>query len=203
MDGNSTLFGTLAGKTRGIIHQFTVDLPEKDGSGGDQPKLHFSGLHNEKRHSHVCTVAELAVQHFVTSDNVNIAGVVLAVSADFQTELSQSNMFNPRLRTKIITVVEVSCGGEDGFNQAIELAAEALSNFKFVREKKLIQEYFDDINKGSGKYCFGIDDTLKALQLGAVETLIVWEDLDIQRHVLRNAAGGRYYYCIPEEDPHS
>jgi peptide chain release factor subunit 1 len=70
------------------------------------------------------------------------------------------------------------------------LAAESLANVKFVQEKKLIQKYFDEISQDSGKYCFGIADTLKALELGAVETLIVWENLDITRFILRNAAGG-------------
>lgn len=74
--------------------------------------------------------------------------------------------------------------------QAIDLASESLANVKFVQEKKLIQKYFDEISQDSGKYCFGIVDTLKALELGAVETLIVWENLDITRFILRNAAGG-------------
>jgi len=115
--------------------------------------------------------------------------LVLAGSADFKTELSQSDMFDPRLAGKVIKVVDVSYGGENGFNQAIELAAESLANVKFVQEKKLIQKYFDEISQDSGKYCFGIVDTLKALELGAVETLIVWENLDITRFILRNAAG--------------
>ena len=59
-----------------------------------------------------------------------------------------------------------------------------------MQEKKLIQKYFDEISQDTGKYCFGIEDTLKALELGAVETLIVWENLDITRYALRNAAGG-------------
>ena len=61
-----------------------------------------------------------------------------------------------------------------------------------MQEKKLIQKYFDEISQDTGRYCFGIDDTLKALELGAVETLIVWENLDITRYTLRNAAGGTY-----------
>jgi peptide chain release factor subunit 1 len=73
--------------------------------------------------------------------------------------------------------------------QAIELAAESLANVKFVQEKKLIQKYFDEISQDTGRYCFGIEDTLKALDLGAVETLIVWENLDVTRYTLRNAAG--------------
>ena len=55
---------------------------------------------------------------------------------------------------------------------------------KFIQEKKLIGKYFDEISQDTGKYCFGVDDTLKALEMGAVETLICWENLDIQvRHV--------------------
>ncbi|KAI4519440.1 peptide chain release factor eRF1/aRF1 [Schizophyllum commune] len=188
MDGNGTLFGTLAGNTREVIHKFTVDLPKKHGRGG-QSALRFSRLRDEKRHNYVRKVAELAVQHFITNDKVNVQGLVLAGSADFKTELSQSDMFDPRLAAKVIKVVDVSYGGENGFNQAIELAAESLANVKFVQEKKLIQRYFDEISQDTGKYCFGVDDTLKALELGAVETLIVWENLDITRYVLRNAAG--------------
>ncbi|EIM90258.1 peptide chain release factor eRF/aRF subunit 1 [Stereum hirsutum FP-91666 SS1] len=187
MDGNGTLFGTLAGNTREVIHKFTVDLPKKHGRGG-QSALRFSRLRDEKRHNYVRKVAEHAVQHFITNDKVNCTGLVLAGSADFKTELSQSDMFDPRLAAKVIKVVDVSYGGENGFNQAIELAAESLANVKFVQEKKLIQKYFDEISLDSGKYCFGVDDTLKALELGAVETLIVWENLDITRYTLRNAA---------------
>ena len=40
-------------------------------------------------------VAEVAVTLFITNDKPNIAGLVLAGSADFKTELSQSDMFDP------------------------------------------------------------------------------------------------------------
>ena len=140
----------------------------------------------EKRHNYVRKVAEVATTLFITNDKPNIAGLILAGSADFKTELSQSDMFDPRLQAKIIKLVDVSYGGENGFNQAIELAAESLQNVKFIQEKKLIGRYFDEISQDTGKYCFGVEDTLKALELGSVETLICWENLDIQRYVLKN-----------------
>lgn len=84
----------------------------------------------------------------------------------------------------------MSYGGENGFNQAIELAAESLANVKFMQEKKLIGKYFDQISQDTGKFCFGIEDTLKALEMGAVETLICWENLDIQRYSLKNHSSG-------------
>ncbi|KAI9096186.1 peptide chain release factor eRF/aRF subunit 1 [Phlyctochytrium arcticum] len=189
MDGHGTLFGTLAGNTREIIHKLQVDLPKKHGRGG-QSALRFARLRDEKRHNYVRKVAELAVQFFITADKVNVAGLVLAGSADFKTDLSVSDLLDPRLATKIIKLVDVSYGGENGFNQAIELSGEILANVKFIQEKKLIQKYFDEISQDTGKYCFGIDDTLKALDLGAVETLIVWEDLEVVRYVLKNPGNG-------------
>lgn len=189
MDGHGSLFGTLAGNTREIIHKVQVDLPKKHGRGG-QSALRFARLREEKRHNYVRKVAELAVQFFITNDKVNVAGLVLAGSADFKTDLSQSDLLDQRLQAKIIKVVDVSYGGENGFNQAIELCGEVLQNVKFIQEKKLIQRYFDEISQDTGKYCFGIDDTLKALDLGAVETLIVWEDLDMTRYVLKNPSTG-------------
>ncbi|KAJ2939886.1 hypothetical protein O0L34_g6586 [Tuta absoluta] len=201
MDGNGALFGTLQGNTREVLHKFTVDLPKKHGRGG-QSALRFARLRMEKRHNYVRKVAEVATQLFISADRPNVAGLILAGSADFKTELSQSDMFDPRLQAKIIKLVDVSYGGENGFNQAIELAAESLQNVKFIQEKKLIGRYFDEISQDTGKYCFGVDDTLRALELGAVETLICWENLDIQRYVLKLHATGQetVLHLTPEQE---
>lgn len=64
------------------------------GRGG-QSALRFARLRMEKRHNYVRKVAEVAVQLFITNDKPNISGLVLAGSADFKTELSQSDMFDP------------------------------------------------------------------------------------------------------------
>eukprot|EP00730_Choanoeca_flexa_P007490 TRINITY_DN12341_c0_g1_i1.p1 TRINITY_DN12341_c0_g1~~TRINITY_DN12341_c0_g1_i1.p1 ORF type:complete len:435 (+),score=133.50 TRINITY_DN12341_c0_g1_i1:208-1512(+) len=184
MDGNGSLFGTLSGNTRDVLHKFTVDLPKKHGRGG-QSAVRFARLRMEKRHNYVRKVAEEAVRLFISNDKVNVSGLILAGSADFKTELSQSDMFDGRLQAKIIKIVDVSYGGENGFNQAIELAAESLSNVKFIAEKKLIASYFDEISQDTGKYCFGVSDTMKALEMGAVETLMLWENLDVNRFELK------------------
>lgn len=188
MDGNGALFGTLSGNTRDVVHKFSVDLPKKHGRGG-QSALRFARLREEKRHNYVRKVAELAVQNYITNDKVNVAGLILAGSADFKNDLNQSDMFDNRLQSKVIKVVDVSYGGENGFNQAIELASETLSNVKFIQEKKLIGKYFEEISQDSGRVCYGIEDTLKALELGAAETLIVYENLDITRWVLKSSDG--------------
>tara|TARA_R110002050_G_scaffold203629_1_gene338870 strand:+ start:694 stop:2004 length:1311 start_codon:yes stop_codon:yes gene_type:complete len=189
MDGNGALFGSLSGNTRAVLHKFTVDLPKKHGRGG-QSALRFARLRLEKRHNYVRKVAELATQFFISNDKPNISGLILAGSADFKNELSGSDMFDQRLQPIILKTVDVSYGGENGFNQAIELSAECLSNVKFIREKKLISSFFDEIAQDSGKYVYGITETLEALEMGAVQILIVWEDLDADRYLLRNTETG-------------
>jgi len=188
MDGNGTLYGTVQGSNREILHKFNVDLPKKHGRGG-QSALRFARLRLEKRHNYVRKVAEFATQLFVTNgQKPNVQGLVLAGSADFKSELMRSDLFDQRLQKIVLKMVDVSYGGENGFNQAIELSADTLGAVKLLKEKKLLQKYMDEISQDTGKYCFMVDDTLKALEIGAVEDLIIWENLDSDRIVLRNSS---------------
>ena len=194
-------FGTLCGNTREVLHKFSVDLPKKHGRGG-QSALRFARLRLEKRHNYVRKVAETAVQMFISGGTTcNVTGIILAGSAEFKQQLNTSDLFDQRLKKKVIKMVDVSYGGENGFNQAIELSAEALSEVKFVQEQKLITKYFNEISLDTGKYCFGIKDTFAALDLGAVEILMVWENLDMSRYELKNGQTGEtsIIYLKPED----
>jgi peptide chain release factor subunit 1 len=188
MDGNGALFGTLCGNTREVLHKFSVELPKKHGRGG-QSALRFARLRLEKRHNYVRKVAETAVQMFITDNKCNCTGLILAGSAQFKTDLLRSDLFDLRLKAATVKTVDVSYGGINGFNQAIELCAETLRNVKFLQEKKLISKYFDQISQDTGKYCFGVEDTIRALEMGAVETLMCWENLDLVRYELKDGEG--------------
>merc|ERR1712032_642952 len=111
-------------------------------------------------------------------------------------------MGDTRLAQKIVKILDVSYGGENGFNQAIELAAETLSNVKFVQEKKLVAKFFEEIAQDSGKFCYGVKDTLYALDSVAVEILVVWENLEVNRVVVKNAETGEesVLHLTPEEE---
>jgi peptide chain release factor subunit 1 len=89
----------------------------------------------------------MATLMFITNDRPNVAGLILAGSADFKTVLSESDHFDPRLQAVVLGVVDVSYGGENGFNQAIELSSDILSNVKFVQEKRLIGKFFEEISQ--------------------------------------------------------
>merc|ERR1719181_602843 len=83
-------------------------------------------------------------------------------------------------------MVDIAYGGENGFSQAIQLSADILQDVKFVKEKKLITKYFDEVAQDTGKICFGVDDTIRALDAGAVSMLIVHDQIAVNRYELRN-----------------
>ncbi len=47
-------------------------------------------------------VCEVATQVFITQDKPNVAGLILAGSADFKNELNTTQMFDPRLQVQIL-----------------------------------------------------------------------------------------------------
>merc|ERR1712137_695898 len=126
MDGNGSLYGTLQGSHREVLHKFSVDLPKKHGRGG-QSALRFARLRLEKRHNYIRKVGELATQFFINVDRPNISGLIVAGSAEFKQDLTTSELFDQRLKAIVVKIVDVSYGGENGFNQAIELSADALA----------------------------------------------------------------------------
>lgn len=179
-------------------------MPKKHGRGG-QSANRFARLREEKRHNYVRKVAELAVQNFVTNDKPNVKGIVMAGSADFKTVIQQSDMFDRRLQEVIVATFDVSYGGENGLNQAIYQSSDALANVRFVEEKKLVSKFFEDISLDTGMIVFGVNDTMKALEMSAVEKVLLWDEIQVTRYEIKDPSGGsnRVLYLTPaqESDP--
>lgn len=191
VDGNGALFGKLSGNYKEVVSRYNVNLPKKHGRGGQSQKR-FERIADEKRHHHLREVSEHATQIFITNDRPNVAGLIVAGAASFKTKLVQSDMFDQRLKPKVMKVVDVSYGGENGFNQAIEMCQDLFKSVKYVEEKRILAKFFKEVSTDSKLYCASINTTMTALiELGAVEHLIIYEDLDAYRVVLRSKETGK------------
>jgi len=189
VDGTGALFATVAGSVKEKLGSISVELPKKHGRGG-QSKNRFARIRMERRHNYVRKVAELATQYFITNDRPNVVGIVLAGSAEFKETLNQSDLFDPRLKAVFLKLVDIAHPGDMGLNQAIEQSGDALSGVKLVAEKKLLTKFFDEIACDTEMFSFGVHDTMKCVAMGAVQTLIVYEDLEINRYVITPSNGG-------------
>ncbi|BBH10079.1 eukaryotic release factor 1-3 [Prunus dulcis] len=152
MDGKESMFGTLSD---------ILFTSQKKHARRGQSAARFARIGQEACDNHVTKTAELATNLFIdpATNQPNVTGLILAGSADFKTELSES--------AKILKVVDISYGGEEGFNQAIKMSQEILFNVKFIQEQHLLGKYFEEVNQDTGKYVVGVGDTLKALEMGA------------------------------------
>ncbi len=197
MDGNGSLFGTVQGNTRTVLLKFTVDLPKKHGRGG-QSANRFARIRTERRHNYVRKVAEGATACFITNDRPNVKGLILAGSAEFKNDLQKSDLFDQRLQPTVMKLVDIAYGGENGFNQAIELSSDTLRSVKFIHEKKVIGKFFDEIAKDTGKYVFGLKDTLESMENGVIDILIIWENLEFHRLTLKDNADNVIIEIVPK-----
>lgn len=205
MDGNGVLFGTLQGSNREVLQRMSVQLPKKHGRGG-QSAMRFARQRVEKRDAYVSKCCEMSVQHFITDDKINCKGLVLAGSASFKNELNGCEKFDKRLASKVLGLFDIAYGQDNGFSQAITLASDCLSNVKFVQEKKMLQKFYDEIAMDTQMVVFGVDDTLKAMEMSALERMILFEDIEVSRYEFTNPAKNnetriKYMSEAQEKDP--
>ena len=173
IDGKGLLIGQLNGNRKEIISKLPVNLPKKHGRGG-QSAARFGRIRLEKRNLFLKKVSEICNQHFIPDgQKINVEGIIIGGSSEFKNELNSSELLDEKLREKIFQIVDLSYGGEAGFNQAIEFCSPLLSNMRFVKEKNLLQYYFEEITKDSGKYIYGASQTIEFLISGSVEKLIL------------------------------
>lgn len=185
VDGNGVLYATLQGSTKTVLQRMLVQLPKKHGRGG-QSAMRFARIREEKRNYYIRKVCELTTQHFITDDRPNVKGIILAGSAQLKTQCFESDIFDARLKVVVLAHLDVSYGQDNGLNQAITMGADAMGGVRFVQEKKIVGKFFENIALDTGMVVFGVEDTIKALELGALETMLLFEDLTIMRLEIKN-----------------
>eukprot|EP01102_Stenamoeba_stenopodia_P008398 TRINITY_DN2410_c0_g1_i1.p1 TRINITY_DN2410_c0_g1~~TRINITY_DN2410_c0_g1_i1.p1 ORF type:complete len:366 (-),score=89.15 TRINITY_DN2410_c0_g1_i1:187-1284(-) len=201
IDGNGAYFALVHGNSQRELHRLVVSLPKKHRRGGQSSKR-FARLRLEARHNFVSKVCELLLKLFIDQETnaPNVRGLVLAGHADLKNQVAEAKVLDPRLKSVILEIVDVAYGGSQGLQHAIELTEHSLKNVTLVRHKKLISKYFEEIVTDSGKAVYGARDTLMAIEMGAVETLIVWENLSLVRHVLIDKETGTKTVVCTEKD---
>jgi peptide chain release factor subunit 1 len=149
-------------------------------------------------------VRKAATHIFISGTEANVTGLVLAGSADFKVLLSQSDILDHRLKTIIPGVLDICYGGEEGFNQAIHLAADIMKDVRLVRERELLARLFSMIST-NGACSFGLRETMMAWDSGAVDTLLLWDELDVYRCTMRDAEGTEslHYFSQKQLDENS
>lgn len=156
----------------------------------------------EKRLAYLKKIAEMTTKHFIGSDNkLNVEGIILAGSANFKSDLEKGDLLDERVQKGVISIVDISYGGENGFNEAIQNAASILTNVKFMSEKKLLSDFYSEIAQSTDMVVFGPVDTMAALELGAVDKLVLFEELTLRRVTVEHSVSKekKILYLKPDQ----
>jgi peptide chain release factor subunit 1 len=54
-----------------------------------------------------------------------------------------------------------------------------LANVRFVEERKMISTFFEAISLDTGMVVFGVYDTMKAIELSALEKILMYEEIEL------------------------
>lgn len=184
IDGNGTLFATLSGEAKEIHYHYKVDLPKKHNKGG-QSAARFGRIAQEKRHAYITLVADMVVKYFIENDSLNVKGIIVAGSAEMKDKLTGYKDLDIRVKNAIVSVVTIGYGGLNGLDEAITKSADTMNNLRFVQEKKILASFFEALDKDQDNICYGAKDTMQALEIGAVEKLLVCEKMKYQRIVIK------------------
>ena len=92
--------------------------------------------------------------------------------------MSALDAFLTQHRDRIIGTVDTSYTGEHGLHETIERGEDLLKEADVVREKQILQKFFTELQKPHGLVAYGLNEVLNALKAGAVDMLIVSENID-------------------------
>ena len=85
---------------------------------------------------------------------------------------------NEQLKRKVISVQDLSYTGSWGLKELVEKSADILSDEAIITERKIMAEFFRLLSQEANKVVYGETEVDKALEMGAVDKLLLSEALD-------------------------
>jgi peptide chain release factor subunit 1 len=175
IDRSEATIGLLHGKRIMPVKNMQSLVPSKHGRGG-QSARRFERLIEIAAHEYYKKVADVANEAFLSRPD--LVGILVGGPGPTKEYFTKSEYLHYELQKKIIDTFDVGYTDEYGLKELVEKAREALRNIDLMREKNLMQRLFEEIRKPDGGLSvYGEDQVKSALMIGAVDTLIISEDL--------------------------
>jgi peptide chain release factor subunit 1 len=174
IDRSEATIGMLNGKRIEPIKNMQSLVPSKHGRGG-QSARRFERSIEIAAHEYYKKVADIANEAFLEKGVKSILVGGPGPTKDF---FVKSEYLHYELQKKILDTFDVGYTDEYGLKELVEKAREALKDLDLMREKNLMQKLFEEIKKPDGGLSvYGEEQVKNALLIGAVDTLIISEDV--------------------------
>ncbi len=175
IDRSEATIGYLHGKRIESVKNMQSLVPSKHGRGG-QSARRFERLIEIAAHEYYKKVADVANESFLSRKD--LVGILVGGPGPTKEFFVKSEYLHYELQKKIIDTFDVGYTDEYGLKELVEKARESLRDIDLMREKDLMQKLFEEIRKPDGGLSiYGEEQVKNALMIGAVDTLILSEDL--------------------------
>jgi peptide chain release factor subunit 1 len=184
LDQGEATLGLLRGKRIEVIKNVQSLVPRKHRMGG-QSARRFERLHEEAVHEFFKKVGDLMTEAFLGIEDLR--GILVGGPGYTKESFVHADYVHHELKKVILpALLDTGYTDESGLRELVEKARDVLADLDLMREKQLVQDLMNEIKKEDGGLAvYGEAEVRRALELGAVETLLVSEGLRKERLKLR------------------
>lgn len=178
LDRREATIGLLKGKRIEVLAYTTSMVPGKHRQGG-QSSVRFERLRQIAIHEFYKKVGEKASEAFLQYKD-ELLGILIGGPSPTKEEFYKGEYLHHELQKKVIGLFDVGYTDESGLYELVEKAEDALQELDLIREKKLMNRFLKEVVK-DGLAAYGEEEVRRYLTLGAVDTLLLSEDLRLER----------------------
>lgn len=178
IDSSEATLATLQGRRLEIVRELTSGVPGKTRAGG-QSARRYERLREMKLQEYFKRIGEHSNEAFLPIENFK--GLLIAGPGPTKHDFEKGDYLNYMLKEKVLDIIDTAYVGEQGVKEVVDKAPEIMRKIRYVEEKKVMQQFLYEIGHDTGMATYGEEDVRRALEAGAVRTLLLSEGIDIIR----------------------
>jgi len=178
LDRRESNVGWLKGKRVEPVASATSLVPGKQKKGG-QSAQRFARLRREAIDKFYKEIAEMANEVFVPKKD-ELDGVLVGGPSPTKEEFIDGDYLHHELQDAVVDKFDVSYTDESGLYELVDAAQDRLADLEVMKDKRRMNNFFEEL-RGGELATYGEDKVRQNLEAGAVDTLLLSEDLRRKR----------------------
>ena len=170
MDRKEATIGRLFGKSIEILQKMTSGVPSKVRAGG-QSSQRFHRITEGLTKEFYKRIADEMKNLFYEEDKLK--GILIGGPVPTKNEFVDGEYLPTKLREKIIGIKDQGDTSVSGLQELVGLSQDVLANQEIIREKKILERFFNSLGKDPKMTPYKYESVKKALEFGAVDLLIL------------------------------
>jgi len=174
MDNNDAAIAVVKGSTMKTLAVLDSMVPGKMRAGG-QSAARFSRVRVGIMEAWYEEVARKANE--VLLPIKELKGIIVGGPSQAKLSFLDEPALSGELKKKVLGALDIGYAGEDGLKELLDKSEEILSQETIIIERKIIQDFFARLSRDD-KVTYGKNSVIDAINLGAVDKILVIESLD-------------------------